>query len=162
MRKTRIGKLERWILFHAYMKTVKKELPGNWKISRAGQFERESFKRGLRHKENYDWSLFWKYLFKSEILLNYFDLELSLKEPMHFNYQQEKFRVTNKYRSALASFTRITKQMKEKGLIETWYSNKGYYNYWVGIVLTGKGKEIANNLLKVNTCTLVTTVNNKN
>ena len=75
----RIGKLERWILIHAYLKIVKGDLPDDWKKTR-GQ------KRGERLPENIKQRITEAlkdspvYLYKSEILLNYFDLKLSYKE----------------------------------------------------------------------------------
>ena len=145
----RIGKLERWILIHAYIKTVKKELPENWKLSRKEKhlqnWIKESAKKGITSKA-WDKHLkdYWTYIHRSEILLNYFALDVSYKYPLYGN---EKFRTTNKYKTALASLSRTLKRMEEKKKISRWYK---ILEKDVFIKLEDAGKKIANNFLNVN------------
>jgi len=91
----RIGKNERWILTHCYMKTVNKKLPANWLLPRgfliphkgksvsiedtiAYVLYRRKLDDATKIKEANNLGLiFWLYLYKSEILLNYFGLPLS-------------------------------------------------------------------------------------
>ena len=64
MAKERIGKIQRWILIYSYKKTVKRQLPDDWKLPyriQSDQFDEP----------------FWKHLYKSEVMLNYFELEPS-------------------------------------------------------------------------------------
>lgn len=130
----RIGKLERWILTHAYLKTAKHELPYGWKYPRGYKTEKENDR-------------YFNFLFKSEVLLNYFkDLRLSSKEAWAFGVR-EKFRTTKEYKGALASYSRTVGSMGKKDYIEVWIGVDGD---WTGIVLTDIGKRIAESFLKVN------------
>lgn len=100
--------LERWFLIHTYLKTVEGQLPDNWQ-----QFEKESLPSRL---------------YKSEILLNYFQLERSkllicIGYPgEHLKYPQG-FKTTNAYKSALASYRRSYKSLNRKGYINGYYKD---------------------------------------
>ena len=108
----RIGRLERWILIHAYLKKQDK-LPEDWQ-------------RPRYYDSVYVIS---DYLSKAEILLNYFHLEISQKRPAFrkpkvaggddlLDREHEKFKTTPKYKSALVSYTRTRDQLLSKGLID--------------------------------------------
>jgi len=68
MAEERIGTTQHWILIHTYLKTTKKKLPDDWKRPRL----MESKKLG---------AFFWRGLYKSEVFLNYFQLERGYKMP---------------------------------------------------------------------------------
>jgi hypothetical protein len=160
----RLGKIEKWILRHAYLKTVKHQLPEGWKIpGRVGH-------RLERLKElgepcdlsavlyGRDLQLFWDHLFKSEVLLNYFNLKRSgYKTPDTFaseyfegygdiiygyDWGQEHLR-----NNAVVKFTRVKNQLLRKGLVEIGYD---FGNNSCGITLTEKGQQKAEALLNVN------------
>jgi len=116
MAKERTGKLEKWILIHAYKKTVLHELPENWQYPRLYKYSQDDDKE------------FYNNHFLKVDLLNYFDLSLSFRLPKEDYYLkwrpkplEEKFENTKEYRSALVSCSRTIEKMdkEEKGLIET-------------------------------------------
>jgi len=128
----RLGKIEKYILIHCYKKTISKVMPECWKFP--------------RYWKNANSEFGYKYLFKSEILLNYFDLSLSRKDA--FLDVNEKFRDTPEYRKALATLTRTFKTLGIKEYIIWW---KGVnLPSWQGITLTEKGIDKAKELLNVN------------
>lgn len=121
MGKERIGKLERWILIHTYLKTLLLKLPENW-ISPNGQGSDEGFDvRGL---------------FKSEILLNYFKA-LPLSSKYTPSSRHTKFAVTKEYQRALVSISRSINSLQKKQFIEVF---TGYFTIWTGIELSNTGK----------------------
>ena len=164
----RIGKLEKWILIHAYKKTILHDLPEGWKYPRLYKYAPDN------DKEFYN-----NHFLKVDILLNYFILQLSDRLPKEEHGRQwlvkgleEKFRDTKEYRAALVSCTRTMRKMgeEEKGLIiantnpdcyemntmrQIKYSlNKGEWGAntkgcW-GYTLTDKGMEQAKRILNVN------------
>lgn len=82
----RIGKNERWILVHCYLKTVKRELPPEWQLPPGYCADDVPTTEPCPLAEAGKWQLkvsdFWDWLFKSEVLLNYFGLEIAdHKEP---------------------------------------------------------------------------------
>ena len=168
MKAERIGKLERWILIHAYKKTVLHEMLEGWKYPRLYEYAQDD-----------DKDFYSNHFLKVDILLNYFTLQLSYRLPKEVYGRrwlpkplEEKFSDTKEYRSALVSCTRTMHKMDEegKGLIETDTSpdhfatqtmrqmrydiNKGGWGAnskgcW-GYTLTDKGIEQAENILNVN------------
>ena len=134
----RISKLQKWILTKAYKKIILHDNSGlvilqewnkpfycmNW--SRDDDIVRDT------HKDD---PSYWQYLYRPEILLNFFNCETDNKKyPLsrlhHFKGNNNKSQVT---------LTRSLNNLKEKGLIELWYcweSNQG-------LTLTEVGKEKA-------------------
>lgn len=168
--KERIGKLERWILIHTYLKTVKGELPEGFKkvrwYEKAEQyFEKydecykdrdEFFEKHYDRDYNENWrgkkfDYFFDYeirplrehLYKSEILLNCFDLELSNKES--YWGSKEIFKVSTAYKKALVSVTRALYSLVKKQYIQA--------SYFAGatINLTERGILKVERMLNVNT-----------
>jgi hypothetical protein len=126
----RLSRLQEWILTHAYHKTIKGNLPGSWRRTRAEI--NEGFGPGDQRRN---------YLLKDEILLNYFGLPRSKQIPRK---SEERLESTNKYRAALVTLSRSVWALKDKGLVElVWRSEME----WKGIELTDQGKEIAVNIL---------------
>jgi len=146
----RIGKLERWILIHAYKKTVLNELPENWKFSphRNIIFEDEKYynteegKSSLFYSHHQGWLEFEKSALRYyEIYTNYFNLEYSEKRREILKSDSEDykcFEINNKYNSARVSVCRARYKLEEKGLIEI---------YPRGIKLTDTGKTKAKSLM---------------
>jgi len=88
----------------------------------------------------------YKYLFKSEILLNYFDLRLSYK--LAFCDVCQKFEDTPEYRKALSTLTRTFNTLTSKEYVVWW---KGVnLPSWQGFTLADKGIKKAKELLNVN------------
>ena len=141
MAKERIGKIQRWILIHTYLKTTKQELPDDWKFPPKMELQELG-------------ALFWSGLFKSEVMLNYFKLTPARKKPQWVwprGTHEEPLRVAdmamyfdNGYTSdidrrdperekklkkrgeiaatnskAFVSYPRVKTNMEQKGLIET-------------------------------------------
>ena len=130
----RISQLQKWILRQAFKKTIlldntDLEVIQNWK--------------GWRYEEDIpkdNW--YWRYLFRDDILLNYFNCKTDTnKSPYqrlhHFKGDSNK---------AQATLSRSLKNMYDKELIELWY---GSGTRWQGIVLTELGKEKAIPLLNI-------------
>lgn len=140
MSSERIGKLEKWILIHTYKKIILHEVPIGWKIPRwAKSTEAIEYKKHQSERNDFedhfdeDGIVHWTdeikftkvHLLKSEVMLNYFNLARSGRSAQYTATKQfsdvsivkEKFRSTKKYKSALASYSRTSKNMVEKGLI---------------------------------------------
>lgn len=132
----RLGKFEKWILISCFKKTIQRDLPEDWRHP-----------RGRRRSEATD-GFHDKYLFKSEVLLNYFPgLKLSEKQSLSDDVI-EKFETTKDYRKALVTYRRAANQLDGKGLIE---ESRGEDSpRWTGIQLTEAGidKAIELELLK--------------
>ena len=106
MSKERLGKFEKWIVTHSYLK-AKGELPANWKVPRgyADTYEPRDV------------------LWKPEILLNYFGhLRLSKRTPGKTIL--EKFEDTKAYRNALTMFNRAVKRLERKKFIQVWIEKR--------------------------------------
>ena len=173
------GKLERWVLMMAYMKTVQRTLPEWWK-----------FPRFHPHHGRYDYANDWegevdqRGLTKAEILLNYFHCEPSHKRrpAMFFTLWHqssaddgsegveqgcitvarldEKFSDSKAYHAALASYSRTIKGLEVKDYIEREQWRHEYvYDSLEVIALTEAGKAIAEMLLKMLTVRTVPTIN---
>lgn len=131
MSKERIGKFERWILTHCYLKTVKGELPPNWKYPRC--YENTEVTKGV--------------LWKSEVLLNHFT-ELKLSQRKADDISREKFEDTREYRKALVSFARVINRLDKKGYILFWVDK--HTKSLRAISLKEAGIKKAESILKVN------------
>ena len=126
----RISKLQKWILKQAYKKTIlydrsELELLSDWNMN---------FK--IKEIDNDKTVLYWKYLFRAEVLLNYFNCETDKDKYTstrfhHFKGDNNKAQVT---------LTRSLHNLSDKGLIELWYG-EGFP--WQGIRLTEAGQEKA-------------------
>jgi hypothetical protein len=162
MSDNRIGKLENWILIHCYLKTIKKELPNTWKKPRHYDYSKEirirnlnSSDESIKKSAEFDLKTLESYLFKYDILLNYFNLQLSYKEGFWSEYN-EKFKDTREYRSALASLSRTLKNLVDKDLISWWYND---FFRWKGYKLTDKGILKTESILNVNNRKTQPTIN---
>ena len=146
-KKERIGKLEKWILEHLYLKTVKGEVPELWKYPR----DYERHRKGGYLSYSFD-----KYLFKSEILLNYFrKLRISKKSVHVWGDISEKFKSNKAYSTALSSYSRTVNRLEEKGYINIIvrkcsfpFSSRG--KQVRGIELSDEGKERIEGILGLN------------
>ena len=152
----RIGKLERWILIHAYKKTVLHEFPINWKVSKNWIKYCEIHQTNIRLSEKakaegtHDWyegnirrhercvERMEKFLTKTEVLINYFSLVSKHWSYMKWQDYEDTFPTTKEYRSALVSYSRTLRNMESKGLIKAEYQD---------IMLTESGKEKAKALM---------------
>lgn len=74
--------LATWLLGHCYLKTVKRHLPDTWLVPRWFTWHHKPVMLGNTRVQS---TLFWRHLFESEILLNYFGLEVS-------SYQASRYR----------------------------------------------------------------------
>lgn len=121
----RFGRFEKWILVNCFTKTIQGEVPEGWRRP-----------RGHRRREAPD-GFHDKYLFKSEVLLNYFPgLKLSEKQSA-FDDVIEKFQTTKEYGRALATYRRAANQLEAKGMIQEFQGVDS--PRWTGIVLTDAG-----------------------
>lgn len=121
----RLGRFEKWILSSCYKKTIHHDLPENWRRPRGHRLSQAG--DGFHDK----------YLFKSEILLNFFP-SLSLSERQSFlDDVIEKFKTTKAYRKALVTYRRTANQLEGKGLIKEFIG--GDSPRWTGIQLTEDG-----------------------
>lgn len=108
--------MQSWILKSCYLKTRDKTLV-DWRRPR--KIGRNDF--------------YWQYLFKSDILLNYFkDLKLSKKRST--SVAKEKFETDKTYRKYLVTLGRSLKNLEEKGLIRIVRDN------YLGMQLTSKAQ----------------------
>ena len=122
MAKARLSKFQKWVLIHAYLKTVKKELPPEWTPPQIDQFSMNHSKKRLKE--------FSQALFKTEILANYF--KLNFVEVTYFDWGGVKwpefkypwssfFRSIGKdkkpHDNAMVTCTRSFTNMATKGLI---------------------------------------------
>jgi len=127
----RLGRFEKWLLIHCYKKTVENDLPPEWKYPKDYPVGKTSeFHQG--------------YLFKSEILLNYFP---ELKASGKFSWYRdvvEKFVTNADYKKALTLYRRTTNRLESKGFIKEYICDGG--RYWTGIQLTEAGIEKAKKL----------------
>ncbi len=114
----------------AYLKTVRRQLPEGWKLP-AGYLAG----RGQGRLDVWD-----EHLSRSEILLNYFDLQTSnRRQPTELWHQC--FSKTRPYSVALTHMNQTLWRLYLAGLIEwgpCFYSLHSY-NQWDGVRLTPKG-----------------------
>lgn len=144
MTKLRTGKFEQWILIHTYQKTIKRKLPKKWDLP--------------RWLDSTDDDTYWKHLYKSEVLRNFFKLEYSEKKPFtefistiadyfkgcgfedDFSRWVDAQHSEARHNRALATYSRTKNRMVEKGLIRT---KLGLGPNAEGIALTIKGRKKA-------------------
>lgn len=130
----RLSKLQKWILKQTFKKTILLE---NEDLEVLKEFTSYRYKEGINKDEWY-----WRYLFRAEILLNYFNCatdnyKSTFSRLHHFKGDNNKEQAT---------LSRSLKNMYDKGLIELWY---GSHTRWQGIILTELGKEKAIGLLDI-------------
>ncbi len=135
MNKEQPEKLDEWILACCYLKTVRREIPAGWMEPR-GKKECEWYY--IEYPELSGLQKYMKefgdYLFPSEVLLNFFGLERSVKFD-HGSYINESFMDTVEYRNALERYVAALVRLEERGLVNV-HPN-------TGMTLTEKGKEAA-------------------
>ena len=132
----RLGKFEKWIITMVYKKTIEKDS--------LGIIPCDIQEARIENSKKWEFT----YLFKSEILNNYFDLEQSDKTTFCYNIRL-KFKDTPQYRKALSQFSQTIRRLFEKGFIEIWNS-KYSDGFRVGIKLTSEGVVKAKEILKIN------------
>lgn len=125
----RLGKFEKWLLISCFQKTIQRSVPEGWRRP-----------RGHRRREAVD-CFHDKYLFKSEVLLNYFPgLMLSAKQST-FDDVIEKFQTTKEYAKSLVTYRRAANQLEAKGMIKEFQGVNS--PRWTGLILTETGIEKA-------------------
>ena len=129
----RLGKRQKFILVHTLLK-IQGRLPSGWKSPNVWGIDEESLEFGKKRKKH-----FLNALLKSEILLNYYDLELSEKPSKMLG--QTHFKSSNKYQNALTDLAECLKGLARMGLIEYGFTP-------TQIRLTRRGKEATEALLK--------------
>lgn len=131
---TRLGRLQEWILVHAYLRTVKGPLPEGWKSPNTWGRDSAGMEWGRRYRRHFE-----DCLLKSEIFLNFYHLEPSAIGSKILG--QTKFKSDKAYRNALTNLGKALRRLKEKDLIRV---NIWYYEFEpTTITLTDKGREIA-------------------
>jgi hypothetical protein len=151
-----LGKLERFIILHSWRKKLMVRHPGEWIFSHSLlSFEhkidrdmKEIF--GDRYQDTMgDEKESFLRLYKHEVLANYPGFDLTFSEKLA-RFGRIKFKVGSNYRIAQASYTRVTKRLEEKGLIERLEGgdifNEGFLP-WRGVELTEKGAIEAKRIL---------------
>ena len=128
-----LGKRQEFILVHTLLKTQGK-LPSGWKSPNVWGIDEESLEFGKKRKKH-----FLNTLLKSEILLNYYDLEVSAKPSKILG--QTHFKYNRKYHNALTDLGRCLKGLEKMGLIEYGFTP-------TQIRLTRRGREVTESLLK--------------
>ena len=120
-------------MVHTLLK-VQGRLPSGWKSPNVWGVDRESLEFGKKRKRH-----FLNTLLKSEILLNYYDLEISEKPSKILG--QTHFKYNKKYQNALTDLGKCLKGLGKMGLIEYGFTP-------TQIRLTRRGKEATAALLK--------------
>jgi len=152
----------------AYLKSITRTLPPQWKLPchkhtldnafspdvwEQNPFcpnRQEAEQRAEREKDHW-----FGHLFKSEIMLNYFDVKLSWKSA--WSDRRVKFVDSREYRTALASTSRAMKRLQIKGYIEI--ERYSILDRQMALKLTQKGTEEAEKLLSANSKEQTTTIN---
>ena len=129
----RLGKRQEFILVHTLLK-IQGRLPSGWKSPNVWGVDEESLEFGKKRKKH-----FLNTLLKSEILLNYYDLEVSEKPSKILG--QTHFKYNKKYQNALTNLGKCLKGLEKMGLIEYGFTP-------TQIRLTRRGKETTEALLK--------------
>ena len=117
----RLSKLQKWILEQAYRKTVLQDNTGL------------TFLDGLKDNG----TLYWRYLFRQEVLLDYFNCKTNTARRPGLN-SIHLFEGNNS--KAQVILTRSINNLEEKNLIEVY---NGSYTRWQGLILTEEGKNKA-------------------
>lgn len=129
----RLGKRQIFILIHTLLK-IQGRLPADWKSPNVWGIDEESLEFGKKRKRH-----FGNTLLKSEILLNYYDLEISEKPSKILG--QTHFKYNKKYQNALTDLGKCLKGLEKMGLIEYGFTP-------TQIRLTRRGKETAEGIMK--------------
>ena len=129
----RLGKLQEFILVHTLLK-VQGRLPPAWKSPNVWGIDEESLEFGKKRKRH-----FINALLKSEILLNYYELEVSQRPSRILGHTH--FKYNKKYRNALGDLAKCLKGLEKNGLIEYGFTP-------TQIRLTRRGREAAEETLK--------------
>ena len=129
----RLGKRQEFILVHILLKTQGR-LPAGWKAPNVWGIDEESLEFGKKRKKHFQ-----NTLLKSEILLNYYGLEISEKPSKILG--QTHFKYNKKYQNALTDLGKCLKGLEKMGLIEYGFRP-------TQIRLTRRGKEATETLLK--------------
>lgn len=129
MVKERLSKLQKWILLRCYEKTINEDR------SNLTLLQSWNYKYSIKPEEHKDHEIYWKYLFRAEILLDYFKCEpdkykFCSNRHQHFKGKNNKEQVI---------LTNSLSNLEKKGLINILV---GTYFRWFGITLTDKGKEL--------------------
>jgi hypothetical protein len=146
MSRNRLSKLQKWILIKCFKKTLLND-NSDLTILQAWSYRNSNWK---------DDKHYWKYLYRSEILLDFFKCE-----PDRYKFagqRNQHFKGTNN--KAQVTLTNSLSNLESKGLIQTIV---GVYSRWFGIILTEKGLLLTHNLIKsdVNINNLLLTLRNK-
>jgi hypothetical protein len=128
----RFGRMQEFILTHALLKSQGK-LPPGWKSPNVWGVDEEASEFGKKYKKHFQ-----TVLLKGEILLNYYDLELS-ETPSRI-LGQTHFKSTKKYHHARTDLGKCLKGLGKIGLIDYGFTP-------TQIRLTRKGKDVAESLL---------------
>jgi hypothetical protein len=146
---------ENWLLGCCYQKTVRHHLPNTWKIPRWFTWHYKPVTLGCTRGLS---DTFWRHLYKSEILLNYFSLETSSRQASRIGHppgseyfrhaddsaarevSRENRKVSDDgYASAFGSLSKAIKSLATKGLIDL---QKAHPNA-TRITLTETGRSLA-------------------
>lgn len=123
----RLSKLQKWILVKCYQKTIKRDNSG-FTILKS---QRDCY--GDVGKGEHTQNLYWGYLFRDEILTDYYKYPEDEKVWGVWAKQHAFKGDTAKGRIAIA---RSLDNLEAKGLIEKWV---GQYMRWQGVKLTEAG-----------------------
>ena len=126
--------MQEFILTRALLK-IQGKLPPGWKSPNVWGVDEEASEFGKKYKRHFQ-----TVLLKSEILLNYYDLELS-ENPSRI-LGQTHFKTTRKYHNARTDLGKCLKGLGKSGLIDYGFTP-------TQIRLTRKGREIAESLLEM-------------
>jgi hypothetical protein len=129
----RLGKRQTFILIHTLLK-IQGRLPSDWKAPNVWGIDEESLEFGKKRKRH-----FGNTLLKSEILLNYYGLEVSEKPSRILG--QTHFKYNKKYQNALTNIGKCLKGLEKMGLIEYGFTP-------TQIRLTRRGKDAAEGIMK--------------
>ncbi len=129
----RFGRMQEFILIHTLLK-IQGKLPSLWKSPNVFGVDEEAVEFGKKRKKH-----FLNVLLKSEILMNYYDLELS--ETPSRVLGQAHFKYDKKYQNALTDLGKCLKGLEKNGLIHYGFTP-------TQIRLTRRGREVAEELLK--------------
>lgn len=143
-----LGRFERWILLHTYLKTIMHELPADWKMP-AGYGAAQT-RCGTSFEERLATQLgVWNgHLMRAEILLNYFGLATSDRRHS-CEVAHQCFLRTPAYRTALAMLPRTLMGLQVKGHIRWVSTLPGLVSgiQWDGCWLTPLGVSTAKGLM---------------
>ncbi len=129
----RLGRMQEFILIHTLLK-IQGRLPAGWKSPNVWGIDEESLEFGKKRKKHFQ-----NTLLKSEILLNYYGLEVSEKPSRILG--QTHFKYNKKYQNALTDSGKCLKGLEKMGLIQYGFRP-------TQIRLTRRGKEVTESLLK--------------